>query len=182
MNFAHSDTQEEYFWHKYNLFKDFGGSTQYYEKEDKRTHNIYKKFTYTSRTHPILTDLHGIFYVDRHKIIPGNIEDIFNEVSLAYLFMDDGSHHKNGYYISLCNFEYEELTRFINMLYNKFELNCSIHSQKQLYIMKDSVANFNKLVEPYILPSMMYKIIGPSPHKTPLNGESLFVGNPVLNL
>lgn len=130
MNFAHSDAQEEYYLHKYSLFKIFEGTSKYYEKEDRRTHNVYRKFTYTSRTHPILTDLHKIFYPDGAKIIPENIEDMFNEVSLAYLFMDDGSHHKNGYYISLCNFELDDLNRFAKFLRNKFGLNCSIHSQK----------------------------------------------------
>ena len=36
MNFAHSDAQEEYYMHKYNLFKDFGGTSKYYEKEDRK--------------------------------------------------------------------------------------------------------------------------------------------------
>ena len=113
MNFAHSDAQEEYYMHKYNLFKDFGGTSKYYEKEDRRTHKVYKKFTYTSKTHPILTDLHNMFYPNgKTKIIPENIEDIFNDVSLAYLFMDDGSHHKKGYYLSLCKFELDELNGF----------------------------------------------------------------------
>lgn len=182
MNFAHSDAQEEYYVHKYNLFKDFGGTSKYYEKEDRRTHKVYKKFTYTSKTHPILTDLHNMFYPNgKTKIIPENIEDIFNNVSLAYLFMDDGSHHKNGYYLSLCNFELDELNRFAIFLKRKFNLNCSIHSQKQLYIMKDSVEHFNELVSQYILPSMEYKLLDHSSHKTPLNGENLLVGNPVLN-
>ena len=68
-----------------------------------------------------------------------------------------------------------------NTVKKKFNLNCSIHSQKQLYIMKDSVEHFNELVSQYILPSMEYKLLDHSSHKTPLNGENLLVGNPVLN-
>lgn len=42
---------------------------------------------------------------------------------------------------------------------NKFDLRCSIHSQRAVYIWKQSVAKFNQLVEPYILPSMQYKLL-----------------------
>lgn len=48
---------------------------------------------------------------------------------------------------------------FVDMLKDKFGLKCSIHSQRAVYIWKQSVAKFNQLVEPYILPSMQYKLL-----------------------
>ena len=48
---------------------------------------------------------------------------------------------------------------FVDMLKDKFDLRCSIHSQRTVYIWKQSVAKFNQLVEPYILPSMQYKLL-----------------------
>ena len=173
MNFAHCSEQAEYYMHKYDLFKEFGGTSRYVEKEDKRTHKVYKKYAYTSRTHPILTELQKKFYIDKVKIIPDNIADMFDEISLAYLFMDDGSHHKNGYYLSLCNFSTEDLNKFVEFLHKRFNLICTIHSQKNVYIQKESVEHFNELVKDYILPSMEYKLLDHSSRKTPLNGENL---------
>ena len=159
LNFAHCKEQEEYFDNKFEMFKCFGGGTKYYEKEDKRTGKVYCKFTYTSQCNPVLTQLQERFYKDKVKIIPKDIAKDFNDISLAYLFMDDGSHHKNGYYISLCNFTKDELQMFVDMLKDKFDLKCSIHSQRAIYIWKQSVTKFNQLVEPYILPSMQYKLL-----------------------
>ena len=158
-NFAHSLKQEGYALHKVELFKDLTGSVFYKHNEDKRTHKVYSAVFKQFNCNPFLTELHKIFYVDRVKIIPEFVYSVFNEISLAYLFMDDGSHHKNGYYISLCNFTLEELKSFCVFLTTRFNLKCSIHRQKQIYIWKESTQHFNNLVSPYILDELKYKLI-----------------------
>jgi len=54
-------------------------------------------------------------------------------------------------------------------LNKKFGLHTSLHSQKRkywrLYIQSQSAEQFKKLIEPYILPSMRYKLGNVMPKK-----------------
>lgn len=157
-SFAHSLDQEQYCLHKSNLFKDFDGVLSYKSNKDKRTGKTYYSVFRKLNCNPLLTELQKIFYKDRIKIIPDLIYSDFNEISLAYLFMDDGCHHKNGYYISLCNFTLNDLKFFCKFLKEKFNLKCTVHRQKQIYIWKESISTFNKLVSPYIINNLKYKL------------------------
>jgi hypothetical protein len=42
--------------------------------------------------------------------------------------------------------------------FNKFNLNCSVQSRNRIYIWKNSVPQLISIIEPYIVPSLLYKI------------------------
>lgn len=77
--------------------------------------------------------------------------------------MDDGSKVGKGLKLSTNNFTYEECVYLINILYRKYNLKTSIqYSGKKdkyiLYIWKESMQDLSKIVSPYIIPAMKYKI------------------------
>ncbi len=104
------------------------------------------------------------FYAGKKKIIPVRIEKLLTPQALAIWFMDDGSwksdHHKT-YIIHSLGYSKNELVLVAKTLNKKFGINAGIHRQYdkwRIYIYSDSAEKFRKLVEPYMIPSMRYKL------------------------
>lgn len=75
--------------------------------------------------------------------------------------MDDGTWKKPGCRISTNCFTKEEVELLISALDTKFNLKCSLHKNKEnylLYIKQESIPLLKKLVLPYMIPSMHYKL------------------------
>lgn len=73
--------------------------------------------------------------------------------------MDDGNKATTGGYILATNcFTSEELKIFQEFLLNKFNLDTTIHKGNKIYIRKKSGEIFKKLVNPFIIDSMKYKL------------------------
>lgn len=51
-------------------------------------------------------------------------------ISLAFWAMDDGSKHGSGLNLNTHNFSESEVRELMRILQIKFNLNCSIHSQR----------------------------------------------------
>ena len=130
-----------------------------------------------------LVEIRDIFYENNIKIIPTKyLEKHFSELSMYCLMMDDGHYDKcsNSFGISTNCFKIEELENFCKFLINKFDLHFSIKKDKSLYLKHISNDKMIKLLNKYnTCGSMNYKC---GPLKTPLNGETPEVDNPVLNL
>lgn len=188
LTFTHGLNQEEYFNWLSNKLAALKSSTGKYDSKYVRTNGeIAERLVYTGMNMPYLTELHDNFYVDGKKIIPVSyIKNIFSEVSLYCMFMDDGSYDIScgSYIINTQCFSRENLEEFVELLYNKFGLEFNIKSDNCLYlrhrsneIMQDILLRNNKCN------SMDYKC--GSRRKTPLNGErssgNNLMGNPVLN-
>lgn len=96
------------------------------------------------------------------KIMPYNfIEENFDELSLATLFMGDGSKKDSGYLFCLDNFTFNEVEQFSLFLRNKYELNSNIQKKDEkprLYIPSNSRESFTNLVLPYIVESQKRKL------------------------
>lgn len=157
-SFGHSIKQKEYCEHKRQIFSNIAGNIRTYTyAPDKRTGNVYVHVSFNLQANPYFNYYHNIFYKES-KIIPKEIFKDFNEISLAFLFMDDGCKHKNGYYIALNSFKLEDIFNFKLFLEKRFDIECSIHSKTSLYIKKKSIIKFTTLIKPYIIPSMEYKL------------------------
>lgn len=164
LNIGHGEKQVEYYRHKVELFSPNIKFLEYRrEKLDKRTNNNYVAFQAHSNRYEDIVMLRKLLYINDKKEISLEILKDFNEISLAYLFMDDGSHHNSGGTIALCNFSNDSLILFQKFLLDKWKIESSIHKNKSLYIKANSKKLFLHLITPYIIPSMMYKI-SKSPH------------------
>lgn len=117
---------------------------------------------FTTRTLPCITELYNIFYVNNKKIIPNNFYDLLTWEALAHIIMCDGT-YSSGITIQTQCFTVKEIVFFINILIVKYGLNCSIHKQRDsfvVYIKSKSIKkNLHNLL-PYVHESMKYKILG----------------------
>lgn len=59
---------------------------------------------------PAIKDWDAAFYKNNKKVIPFELFNYFTEVSLAFMFMDDGTKTHNSYSIATNCFTTEELT------------------------------------------------------------------------
>ena len=91
----------------------------------------------------------------------------FEALALATLFMDDGGKCNNGYHIATNSFSKESLIEFKNLLFYRFNIECTIPSNNEVYIQKNkSKIQFENIISKYIIPSMQYKLYKTVPLKS----------------
>lgn len=162
LNFAHCNAQKEYFDVKVDILKKLNfGYNKEHNYYDKRTNKIYKRYTCTSHSFVELKTLRHIFYKNGKKILPIEfLRDNFNEISLAYLYMDDGSTQKYNTIISMQCYERKELEDFVIILKSKFDLEFTVQFNNTLRIKQKDVKKFKELVRPEVekITCMTYKL------------------------
>lgn len=157
---AHCIPQKEYCEYKTAIFNNLGAYCKYHKMNlpDKRTGKYYENYTMFVPANPELKNWYDSFYKDKKKVIPFDLFKYFTEISLAFMFMDDGSKTTTGYTIATNCFSLEEIDKFRIFLKQKFNLETSVFKSKVLYIQAKSRDTFTKIIEPYIIPCMQYKL------------------------
>ena len=160
LKMSHSIKQQEYVLWKYDILKDWIlTEPKIYEKT--------KSITIRTISHPELTDLHAIFYRDKKKIIPQNIEELLSPLALAVWFMDDGNIVRRndkiiGLHLNTQSFTLREHKRLQDILNNTYKISTTIEINNGYYRLaiwkKLPRERFVGIVKPYILDSMCYKI------------------------
>ena len=130
-------------------------------KADSRTGNIYKSMSVRTLRFPCLNKYLELFYRDKKKIIPSNIQDLLTPRGLAHLIMGDGFFHSNGVVI-LCteSFTKEEQEFLITALDAKFGIKAALNKRVsssgiESWRIRISIKNMDKLitlVRPYFIP------------------------------
>lgn len=72
--------------------------------------------------------------------------------------MDDGNKTGKGIYLNTNCFSTTEVSQLIQVLYDKFELKCSLHSRNRIYIWTKSTPKFINMITPFMEESMKSKI------------------------
>lgn len=158
---SHSLKQKEYLFYKSSFFKDLVRIKENYRKiPNKKTGKLYSDITMYMKVNSFLNFIYDSFYVEKIKIIPFNLlKEYYTPLALAIHFMDDGSKVGNsGYMISTCSFSKEDLNKYIFLLKEKYNLNCSLQHNNRIYIKNSSKELFKNIVNPYICESMKYKL------------------------
>ena len=157
---AHGIKQKEYCEYKTKIFEDLGAHCKYNKRHiaDKRNNKLYEDYTMFIPANPNLKSWYNSFYNNKIKCIPFNLFEYFTEVSLAFMYMDDGSKIGNTYQIATNCFTKDEITKFRIFLLEKFNLETSMFKSHVLYIKQCSANHFTELIKPYIIPSMQYKL------------------------
>lgn len=157
----HSGKQELYAKYKYELLKELCNSkVKMYKSKtpDKRNGNIYDTWNMYFRSNEYLNWYYENLYINGKKRITKEILDYFNELSLSFLFMDDGyKSNSGGYYIATMCFLKEDIQLLVNKL-KEWNIKSSIDKDNRLYISAKSQEIFNKIVSKYMIPSMKYKL------------------------
>jgi len=161
--FSHSIKQKEYCSFKKSILKQFRISEFREVKRRIKNHYIHA-IDFSTRTHPVFNYYRKLFYKKNRKIINKDILKQLNPQSLAYWICDDGSYNNKQRYIVLCTNSYsleehELMREFFN---KKFGLNPTIgfRDGKYYYLRfkKEDSENLIKIIKPFILECMKYKI------------------------
>lgn len=155
----HGSAQREYVLWKYEILRDFVLSPPaYYGRTDS--------WRFRTITHPSFTELHNKFYQGRKKILPDNLAEILRDpLSLAVWFMDDGTQFANkSLTINTQSFTKGEqllIAKLFKEIYGWHVTLHRDHKKYRIYLGKDGSEHLKKLITPYIIPTLRYKIDRP---------------------
>lgn len=170
--FVQSNKNVEYLMWFHKFFSDRGYCNLNIPKLKTRIRKKGKitfEYNINSYTYASLNWIHEMFYIFNKeqkkyiKILPKNLEKFLTPLALAIWFMDDGSKINKSARIATNNFSKEEIKILCSILNKKYNIKASVISGGKskgyiLYIYKDSMPNFSKIVKPYMLPSLYYKL------------------------
>lgn len=137
-------------------------------KADTRTGKVYKSISVRTLRFPCLNKYHNIFYKDKKKIVPLNIQDLLTPIGLAQLLMGDGYFEGHNGVVLICseNFTKEEQELLIVALASKFGIKAALNKRIsssgtesfRIRISKKSMDKLITLVIPFFIPEMFYKL------------------------
>ena len=159
VKFEYSSRQIEYANHLYGVFEEWI-LTPPQLKQDATHNNVW----FQTVSHPAFRFYAHQFYDGGRKCVPKLIHRYINGRAIAYWFMDDGSiksRESKGVLFNTHGFVRSDVRRLIGVLQTVFALQASERVQKegtQIYISGRSYERFREIVDPYIHPSMQYKI------------------------
>lgn len=153
----HSIKAKDYVDWKYEILKNICQSPPKQRIIDA-TRTAYRFFT---RQNEEISKIYRIFYQKGVKIIPKEL--VLNPLILAIWYMDDGSKgSKDNVYLNSQQFTILEQKRLLYAL-REIGLNGRMNKDKKYYrirILKESIPDFIRIIKPFIIPSMSYKIDG----------------------
>ncbi len=124
----------------------------------------FDRIGFTTLSLPELLFYRNLFYKDKAKIVPQNIEKLLTNIGLAVWFMDDGSYKSReckGKLFCTHNFKTGEITLLCQVLKNKFDLEAIPRKQNdgtEIYIRASSYERLNTIISPFIVKSFKYKM------------------------
>jgi hypothetical protein len=173
----HSEKQKDYVFWKYEIFKDIverGPRKIMVWHDPKRNKNHYSWY-FHSISSENLGLLHKYFYRGRTKVLPKNIFDLITPRALAVWFMDDGTNAGNSYVMNTQCFSKEEQFKIINFFKEKYGINAKMVKEYQNFkiaIGRHEYQKLNAIIEPAIIPSMIYKIVNPRNDFVPIKSRT----------
>ncbi len=164
LHFKQSLKNEPYILHLYTLFQEFCKMTPKI-KDARFKDKTHQSIFFDTLTYDVFNYYYNLFYKNKKKIVPCNIEKLLTARSLAYWAMDDGSADRSGFIFHTNSFTLIEVELLVKVLKNKFDLNCSIQTRNDkeikpyfIYVKGDSLNKLINLIEPYVIPHFSYKL------------------------
>ena len=163
LKFLQSAKHKEYIFHLHNVFKKYVISQPYFN-EKRNT------FSFQTTFHSDFKKLAYIFLNNDNKKIIGEYftQHSISPISLSYWFMDDGgllSYNKDyvrkGLVFNTQGFSFNEATILSENLNSTYNLETWIKASKNKPVIAVSGKKYvqiKKLISPYIIPSMKYKL------------------------
>lgn len=163
---CHGKKQKNYTQWKYNIFCNLTTNKVKCFPSEKhwKTGKIYYYCKFDTICAKELNWYHKIFYVNGIKQVPKNIINLLTKpLSLAVWFMDDGYKRNdcNALRISTDSFTLNEQFLLQECLEKNFKIKSKIHKKGRywnIYISEPEGKNFCRIIKPYIIPEMEYKI------------------------
>lgn len=161
-----SDKQKDYVFWKYEKLKNLALKGPRFTKvwHDKKRNKDHYSWYFHTQSNETLGLLHKLFYHNRTKIVPRDLIEILNPFGLAVWYMDDGSNNSSNITLNTHCFSSEEQLAMRGLLGNKFGIAATIikdRNKSKIAIGYRECSKFMNIVQPYIIPSMHYKIFSP---------------------
>jgi hypothetical protein len=113
-------------------------------------------------THPEFSLYRKFFYLETRKVIPVELlHEQFTELSLAVWLMDDGAVDGKQLRLNTQSFSLDENEMLMSFLRAKLGIETRLNRDKDRYrlrIIDASMERLKSLIEPYLIPSMLYKL------------------------
>ncbi|KUK79199.1 MAG: Homing endonuclease [Microgenomates bacterium 39_7] len=162
LQIRHSIKHSAYVLWKYQILKNL-------VKTKPRVDFHNNSFYFRTRFKTCLKQICDLFYKNRTKIVPDNINSLLvSPIALTTWLMDDGNGYKNysGFRISTYGFNLSENIKLQKCLDQNFGLRTSIcHDSKghQLLILSESSQLLNTITKPFQITCMKYKFFRLTP-------------------
>ena len=173
----HGEKQEEYVFWKYETLKDFvlkAPRESSWNNPKRGLHEV--SWYFHTKSIREFGALHRWFYRNSVKILPEDIFDVLTPQMIAVWFMDDGSNNGENFTINTHGFSSEEQARIANFFKNRYGITATVVKDRtkfKLAIGRNDYAKFADIVRPFIIPSMIYKIVHPrNDLSRPMAGQS----------
>ena len=151
----------QYIWFVFIIISHYCNTGPVYD-QSMRCGKLQYSVRLLTRSLPCITELYTLFYDGKVKIIPDNIYDLLTPPALAHFIMKDGVALAYGLTICTDSFTIIEVVKLMNVLLIRYDLDSLLRyhtsSQPRIYIRSGSMSKLREIVEPYMAPSMMYKI------------------------
>lgn len=131
--------------------------------KNKRLEKVYLALNFFTRSLPCFTELYKLFYINNVKVIPKDIYNLLTPVTLAHWIMGDGGFKSQGVYLCTDSYSIQDVILLMNVLIIRYNLKCTLHKSSnkigyRIYISRKSLNELKKIVKPYFIPSMLYKL------------------------
>jgi len=163
LKIEHTFWQKEYTDWLYQIFKDWV-LTAPQEKKQIVKGIEYKKYWFSTLSHGAFRFYAQQFYRNKRKVLPKSIGKWLAPIAMAVWFMDDGlikSKRHQALILNTQGFTKIEVLKLIKILKDRFNIEAQTRKQRDLYqllIAGQSARKFKNIVDPYLLPSMRYKL------------------------
>jgi len=162
----HGMKQKDYIDWKYHEFEKLATDKprmvrNYHSKVKK----VYKGWRFSTYSNQVFDKYWKMFYSKGRKIIPPvTMQFLKSPLSLAIWSMDDGYKRNdcNAFRLSTDNFVKAEQENLRKCLKENFKIKSCLHRKGKtwnIYIPQSEIKNFYKIITPYVIPSLKYKII-----------------------
>lgn len=131
-------------------------------------------YRFTTQSLPVFTEYYHQFYEYGKKRIPVDLR--VDALSLTVWFMDDGTRIRSAYYLNTQQFSLEDQKRLQKILLKRFGLNSALNKDKKYFrlrITSESSIRMQKIIEPYVVPILRYKLLTNDPVTTESKDEIL---------
>jgi hypothetical protein len=164
LKIEHSLAQSAYVEWKYREWRDWVRTPPKARVRSNRLGTVSTNIGFTTLSHVELERFRLLFYRDRHKVVPADLE--LTPLSMAVWFMDDGSRKSSqcrGLYLNTQGFTSVEVELLQSVIRRDVGVETTVRRQRdglQIYIPAPSASELSAFIVNYILPSMRYKLSG----------------------
>ncbi len=160
----HGWKQKDFVFWKYGVFKNLvlcPPKKIVCGKNLKNNEDYYSWYFHT-RTTTEFKEMYKMFYSGKTKVLPKNISDLLTPITLAVWIMDDGCNDGKSLIVNTHNFSFFENEKLRKILRSKLSIISRINKDRnrwRLRLDNTGTCKLRKIIEPYIIPSMRYKIV-----------------------